>query len=105
MVEPHVHKDSWHLVKAYPADKARYDEDPRQLHRSFFQRHQHQLATTPMPTLTIRREEREVDERLLRRETEKDKIKMQKAREAAASAALTADAETPGRQSGVCAVC
>ena len=105
VVEPHVHKDSWHLVKAYPGDKARYDEDPRQLHRSFFQRHRHQLATTPMPTLTIRREEREVDERLLRRETEKDKIKMQKAREAAASAALTADAETPGRQSGVCAVC
>ena len=100
-----MHKDSWHLVKAYPGDKARYDEDPRQLHRSFFQRHRHQLATTPMPTLTIRREEREVDERLLRRETEKDKIKMQKAREAAASAALTADAETHGRQSGVCAVC
>ena len=78
---PHIPCESWNVVREYRGDEARYDEDPRQLHRGFFQRNEHTLATTPQVQLAIRREETEIDERLLRRETEKEKIKAQRARE------------------------
>lgn len=78
---PYIPCESWNAVRVYRGDEARYDEDPRLLHRGFFQRNEHALAATPQVQLAIRRKETEIDERLLRRETEKEKIKAQRARE------------------------
>ncbi len=78
---PHIPCESWNITRTYRGDEARYDEDPRVLHRGFFQRNEHALATTPQVQLAIKRTETEIDERLLRRETEKDKIKAQRVRE------------------------
>ena len=103
--QPNMLIDSWNIVKSFKGDNARYDEDPRDIHRGFFQRNAKLLGNTPQVQLVISRVETEIDERLLRRETHKDLVKAQRSREQEAKVLAEDFAHAPAHaRSSLCTV-
>jgi hypothetical protein len=98
---PNIYADSWNVVKVYKGDVARYDEDPRDIHKCFWQRNEKILKTAPQVQLEIQRTETEIDERLLRRETQKDLVKAQYAN-AEAEKRAAKEAKDATKESSMC---